>query len=147
MDFIGQIRELAERARKQEEVLENNEVATIQVLILPFIRLLGYNDEDTSEVWPEYPADVDNKKGEKVDYAIFKDGSPAILFECKAAGIKLDSSHLRQLWRYFSVVDVRFGVLTNGIEYQFFSDIDKKNLMDNEPFIESTSTEHPRASR
>ena len=137
MDFIDQIGELAERARKQEEVLENNEAATIQVLILPFIRLLGYNDEDTSEVWPEYPADAPDKKSKKVDYAIFIDGSPTILFECKALGVDLTDRHSSQLWEYFTAVKTaRFGVLTNGITYRFFSDIDDTNLMDEKPFLE-----------
>ncbi len=89
------------------------------------------------EVWAEYTADVGTKKGEKVDYAIFKDGSPAILFECKTAGVDLVSSHANQLHRYFQNVHAaRFGVLTNGIAYRFFCDIEKPNIMDSKPFLE-----------
>ena len=136
MDFIDQIRELAERALDLKEVLATEE-ATKNGLIMPFIRLLGYDVFDPREVVPEYTADVGTKKGEKVDYAIFKDGSPAILFECKAAGVDLDSSHANQLYRYFSAVQAaRFGVLTNGISYCFFSDIEAENRMDDKPFLE-----------
>lgn len=136
MDFIDEIRELAERALDLKEVLETEE-ATKNALIMPFIRLLGYDVFDPHEVVPEYTADVGTKRGEKVDYAIFKNDSPAILFECKAAGVDLDKEHASQLFRYFSAIqEVRFGVLTNGIAYRFFSDIEAANRMDDKPFLE-----------
>ena len=136
MDFIDQIRELAEQALDSKEVLETEE-ATKNALIMPFIRLLGYNVFDPREVVPEYTADVGIKRGEKVDYAICKDGVPQILFECKAAGVDLDKEHASQLFRYFSAIrEVRFGVLTNGIAYRFFSDIEAENRMDDKPFLE-----------
>ena len=51
--------------------------------------------------------------------------------------IGISSSHANQLYRYFSAVqEVRFGVLTNGIVYRFFSDIEAENLMDDKPFFE-----------
>ena len=136
MDFIDQIRELSERALKQKEMLKTEE-ATKNALVMPFINLLGYDVFDPLEVEPEYTADVGTKKGEKVDYAIKFDGSPVIFFECKAAGVDLDKEHASQLFRYFSAVQAaRFGVLTNGIAYRFFSDIEAENRMDDKPFLE-----------
>ena len=65
---------------------------------------------------PELTADVGLKKGEKVDYAILKDGDPIMLFECKAHNYNLDTAHMSQLYRYFGVTQARFGVLTNIIK-------------------------------
>ena len=136
MDFIDKIRELAERALDLGSVLKTEE-ATKNALIMPFIQLLGYDVFDPREVVPEYVADVGTKKGEKVDYAILRDGDPIILFECKSASTKLGNGHNNQLWRYFSTVQsARFGVLTNGITYRFFSDIEAENRMDEKPFLE-----------
>ena len=81
-------------------------------------------------------ADVGMKKGEKVDYAILKDGDPIMLFECKKAGAELDISHASQLFRYFHVTKARFGVLTNGLVYKFFTDLEQTNKMDEKPFFE-----------
>jgi len=103
---------------------------------MPFINALGYNVFDPREVTPELVADVGTKKGEKVDYAILRDGKPIMLFECKTCGCDLDSTHASQLYRYFSVTDARFGILTNGIQYRFFSDLDALNKMDAKPFLE-----------
>ena len=103
MDFIGNIKKLAEKALSQKDLLDTEE-ATKTALIMPFIQELGYNVFDPQEVRPEYTADIGTKKGEKVDYAIFRDGSPAILFECKALGIALDSSHRDQLFRYLALL-------------------------------------------
>jgi len=103
---------------------------------MPFIQILGYNVFDPNEVTPEFNADVGTKKGEKVDYAILKEGSPILLFECKAFNVDLAKEHASQLYRYFSVTPVKVGVLTNGILYQFFTDFDKPNTMDKKPFLE-----------
>lgn len=133
MAFIDEIRKLSEKALDQKEVLENEEM-TKHALVQPFIKLLGYDTSNPDDVVAEYGVDQYNKR-KKVDYAILKDGSPAILFECKAADADLDN-HVGQLKDYFHPVPARFGVLTNGISYRFFSDIDRKNVMDDEPFLE-----------
>ena len=100
MDFVGNIKKLAEKALSQKDLLDTEEATKI-ALIMPFIQELGYNVFDPQEVRPEYTADIGTKKGEKVDYAIFRDDSPAILFECKALGVALDSNHRNQLFSLF----------------------------------------------
>ncbi|MBN1322990.1 MAG: type I restriction enzyme HsdR N-terminal domain-containing protein [Methanotrichaceae archaeon] len=135
MDLIDKIRETALRIPNQIEHIQTEE-ATKNALVLPFINALGYNIFDPTEVVPEFTADVGVKKGEKVDYAILKDKRPIVLFECKWCGADLDKEHASQLFRYFSVTDARFGVLTNGIIYRFYSDLDQPNKMDSKPFIE-----------
>jgi predicted type IV restriction endonuclease len=135
MDFIDKIRELAARIPKQLDHIQTEE-ATKNALIMPFIAALGYNVFDPTEVTPELCADVGVKKGEKVDYAILKDGKPAILFECKHHGADLSKVHASQLYRYFSVTEARFGVLTNGIVYWFYTDLEALNKMDAKPFFE-----------
>jgi hypothetical protein len=135
MDFIDQVRTLASRVRQAKDMLQTEE-ATKNAMVMPFIQLLGYNVFDPLEVTPELIADVGTKKGEKVDYAILKDGQPIMLFECKKSGADLHINHASQLFRYFHVTESRFGVLTNGIVYRFFTDLEKANKMDDKPFFE-----------
>jgi hypothetical protein len=80
------------------------------------------------------------KKGEKIDYAIFKDGLPTILIECKDWRQNLNI-HDGQLLRYFHVSKAKFGLLTNGITYRFYSDLVAPNKMDEKPFLEFNITE------
>lgn len=135
MDFIDRIGELAGRVDKQLPYCQTEE-ATKNALIMPFINALGYNVFDPTEVMPEFVADVGLKKGEKVDYAVMSDGKPIMLFECKWSGADLNAEHASQLHRYFGAVpNVRFGILTNGIEYRFYSDLDAPNRMDDRPFF------------
>ena len=84
----------------------------------------------------QLPADIGTKKGEKVDYALIQDSKPAILIECKKYGSNLDDAEISQLLRYFTVTDARFGILTDGVTYRFFSDLDQPNVMDSKPFFE-----------
>lgn len=135
MDFNDQLRALSIRIPKITENIKTEE-GTKNGLILPFLQILGYNVFDPSEVCPECVADVGTKKGEKVDYAIMKDGNPIILIECKSVDIDLASIHMSQLFRYFSVVPAKIGILTNGKKYLFYSDIDAPNKMDTKPFLE-----------
>jgi len=112
----------------------STEEATKTALILPFIRELGYDVFDPSEVIPEFTADVGIKRGEKVDYAICHNGKPIILIEAKTLGAKLDS-YSSQLYRYFSTTNARIAILTDGVEYRFFSDLKDQNKLDAEPFF------------
>ena len=135
MDFIDQIKTHAKIIPTLKEKIQTEE-GTKNALIMPFIQILGYNVFDPNEVNPEFIADVGTKKGEKVDYAIIKDGKPCILIECKPINSDLSKEQASQLFRYFSVTPAKIGILTNGIIYQFFTDLDEKNKMDIKPFLE-----------
>ena len=111
------------------------EEATKQVSIRPFIEALGYSTNDLTEVEPEYIADARTSGGERVDYAIMRDGNPIIFIEAKAANIPLSENHWKQLHHYFNAEEVRFGILTNGLEYRFYTDLKKRNIMDKQPYL------------
>lgn len=135
MDFIDHLRVLSSRITNTKDIIQTEE-ATKNSMVMPLIQILGYNVFDPLEVTPELIADVGTKKGEKVDYAILREGKPIILFECKKAGADLNINHASQLFRYFHVTDARFGVLTNGLVYKFFTDLEQPNKMDEKPFFE-----------
>lgn len=135
MDLIDNLRSLAARVDNLLDHTQTEE-ATKTAFVMPFINALGYNVFDPTEVIPEYTADVGTKKGERVDYAVMKDGKPVMVFECKLAASDLTEDNASQLYRYFTATDTRFGVLTNGVLYRFYSDLDQPNLMDSRPFFE-----------
>ena len=135
MDFIEGLRNLSARIEKQKDIIETEE-ATKNAFIMPFINLLGYDVFNPSEVVPEFTADIGTKQGEKVDYAIFKDDEVIILIECKRYGADLTDAHTSQLYRYFSVVHARIAVLTDGVIYRFYTDLEESNIMDTKPFLE-----------
>lgn len=135
MDLIDQLRALASRVAASKDIIQTEE-ATKNAMIMPFIQLLGYNVFDPLEVTPELIADIGTKKGEKVDYAVLLEGKPIMLFECKKSGADLHINHASQLFRYFHVTAARFGVLTNGLVYKFFTDLEQPNKMDEKPFFE-----------
>jgi hypothetical protein len=133
MDFKDQILQLAERIQKQKDSIATEE-ATKTAFIMPMIAALGYDVFNPFEVIPELDCDLIKKKGEKIDYAIMKDESPIILIECKHCKQDLNL-HDTQLQKYFVASKARFGVLTNGIEYRFYTDLEKINIMDEKPFL------------
>ena len=134
MDFIDLVKQHSQRVKSLKDNIATEE-ATKTSLIMPFFAMLGYDVFNPEELTPEYVADVGIKKGEKVDYAILKDGKPAILIECKWIGEPL-ASHDSQLYRYFGVSKAKFAILTNGQIYKFFTDLDEPNKMDEKPFLE-----------
>lgn len=134
MDFNESIKQFSERIEMLKDTI-NTEEATKMSLVVPLFQLLGYDVFNPTEFCPEYIADVGIKKGEKVDYAIMVDGEPSILIECKSCTEDLDR-HSSQLFRYFGTSSAKFGILTNGIIYKFFTDLEETNKMDLVPFLE-----------
>lgn len=137
MELQNRLTELAQRASEHREVLLTEEAAKT-ALVMPFIQALGYDVFNPAEVVPEFTADVGIKRGEKVDYAICDGGKIRILIECKPSSAPLNPSHAAQLYRYFSVTDARLAILTNGVVYQFYSDVEAPNRMDDKPFFSFT---------
>lgn len=136
MEFFEKLNSLSSKIRQQGAAIKTEE-ATKNAFVMPFINtVLGYDVFDPTEVTPEFVCDVGTKKGEKIDYAILKDGEVQILVECKKIGEPLNVNHASQLFRYFHVTNARISILTNGQVYKFFTDLDAPNKMDEKPFLE-----------
>lgn len=134
MELEASIADLATKLREHREILETEEAAKT-TLVLPFLRALGYDIFNPSEVKPEFTCDVGTKKGEKVDYALCVGGEVKMLIECKPVSSELSLKHASQLYRYFAATDARISLLTNGVIYRFYTDSDKPNMMDDKPFF------------
>lgn len=135
MEFDERVAALAAKVRNQRDAIQTEEAAK-NAFVMPFISMiLGYDVFDPLEVVPEFTADVGTKRGEKVDYAIIRDGEVQILIECKQPRDSLKIEHASQLYRYFSVTNARIAVLTNGQVYHFYTDLDAPNKMDSKPFL------------
>ena len=139
MDLKDQLKQITDRIHKLKDQIQTEE-ATKNAFIMPFLMSLGYDVFNPVEVVPVFIADIGIKKGEKIDYAIFKDGKPTILVECKHWSQNLNL-HDGQLLRYFHTSKAKFGMLTNGINYRFYSDLVEPNKMDEKPFLEFNITE------
>ena len=133
MDFIDQLKQFSKRVESMKDSIQTEE-ATKTAIIMPFFSMLGYDVFNPQEFVPEFVADVGIKKGEKVDYAILKDGDPIILIECKSISEKLEK-HDSQLFRYFGTTTAKFAILSNGQYYRFYTDLDNPNKMDENPFL------------
>lgn len=134
MDFKDSIMMLSDKVAKMKDNIKTEE-ATKTSFVLPFIQTLGYDIFNPMEVTPECDCDYGTKKGEKIDYTVFLEGNPIMLIECKHWSADLDK-YKAQLFRYYHVSKAKFGVLTNGIVYKFFADLDEPNKMDERPFFE-----------
>ena len=136
MEFIEKLNTLSAKIKQQAGAIQTEE-ATKTAFVMPFIHsVLGYDVFDPTEVVPEFICDVGTKKGEKIDYAILKNGEVQILIECKKIGEPLNINHASQLFRYFHVTNARISILTNGQLYKFYTDLDSPNKMDEKPFLE-----------
>ena len=102
MELNNQLKAFADKIDRLKVQIETEE-STKHAFVIPFINLLGYDTFNPLEVVPEFTADLGLKKGEKVDYAIFQDGQPIVIIECKNWKEKMDP-HNSQLFRYFHLV-------------------------------------------
>jgi hypothetical protein len=135
MEFAELLSAMSLKVQNQRDAIQTEE-GTKNAFVMPFIStILGYDVFNPLEVVPEFTADVGIKKGEKIDYAIMRDGEVQILMECKKSTEPLKIENASQLYRYFAVTNARIAVLTNGQVYQFYTDLDAPNRMDEKPFL------------
>lgn len=135
MDFQEEVNALSAKCKKYSGNLATEE-ATKNTLVMPFIKLLGYDPFDPTEVVPEYTAAIGDYKDARVDYALMREGKPLIIIECKAYGSTLDAGKCNQLMWYFHGTEAKVAILTDGNHYQFFSDLEETNKMDSKPYME-----------
>lgn len=134
MSLFDELSKISEEIQSQRHLI-NNEAATEMVSVRPFIRALGYDIFNLAEVEPQYTADPNSSGTDRVDYVIKRDGDPIMLVEIKSTKTTLSPQHWKQLHSYFVALDVEFGILTNGLEYRFYTDTQKSNVMDEAPFL------------
>ena len=134
MELTESLKQFSNRVQEIKNSIQTEE-ATKMSLIVPFFQLLGYDVFNPAEFCPEFTADVGIKKGEKVDYAILIEDKPIILIEAKPVNSKLEK-HSSQLFRYYVTTAAKFAILTNGIIYKFYTDLEEPNKMDKNPFME-----------
>ncbi|MCL2565657.1 MAG: type I restriction endonuclease [Defluviitaleaceae bacterium] len=127
---IAQLNKLIEQSKDFVKTEESTKMS----FVLPFFKALGYNYSDPREVVAEFTADINGKNMDKIDYVIMENGQPVILVECKHWSEKLES-HVKQLFKYFVSTPAKFAILTNGIEYLFYTDLEERNKLDNKPFL------------
>lgn len=134
MSVDEKLRVLSERIKSHSSAMLTEE-AVKTAIVLPFLAALDYDVFNPNEVVPEFISDAVGKKGEKVDYAVKVEGDIRILIECKPITTNLDKAHLAQLYRYFSVTNARFAILTNGRTFHFHTDLEAPNRLDDRPFL------------
>ena len=133
-DLHSKLTAIAERLPTIRSVCTNEE-STKLFLVLPVLNALGYDVTDPTGLQPEYAADFRDSLCDRVDYAIMRDGVPVIAVECKKVGADLTANR-GQLRAYFTALQsVRLGILTNGLRFEFFVDVENANIMDDEPFV------------
>ncbi len=112
-----------------------SEASTNASLVQPFLTVLGYDIANPDEVSPEHHADFSEKYQNKVDYAILHQGKPVIAIESKRVGAAMKDDR-GQLPSYFNASPtVKLGILTDGLNYEFYADSDKPNMMDENSFL------------
>ena len=136
----NQLLELIKRYHDNRDFITNEETAKM-ALVVPFIRLLGYDTNLPREVRLEYTAEFTQGDGkrlaDRMDFAIFDKAGvkPLLVIETKPLGTDL-AAKSNQLARYIAqVADLHFGIITDGCVYLFYGDLENPNQMDREPFF------------
>lgn len=131
MNYENALAYIIDIAQKSKYI--SGEENTKRNLIEPILtKIMGYQIPD--DISLEYVADIGVKSEEKVDYAISIEGIKKIIVEAKSIEETNDKEYISQLYRYFAASEAEIGILTNGIEWSFFTDIKKTNIMDLAPF-------------
>ena len=131
---VNQLKKVLDNFKFNDAIeLCTNEAQTRKFLIEPFFLMLNYVSND---LIPEYNADFGDRISQKIDYAILLNKKDTIIVEAKKYNSKLTDKEAGQLNGYFNnTKNSKIAILTNGIEYRFYSDVIQSNIIDNKPFF------------
>jgi len=101
------------RVKRADVPLPADEAKTRQAIVLPILRRLGWDIENTEEVIPEYAT-----RSRNVDFCLCC-GKEKVFLEVKKPAEELDK-HEEQLLRYLLLESIDFAVLTNGKTWSFY---------------------------
>lgn len=136
-DLSSEIWKLSLQQKREDNVSEEQ---TKISLVLKVLSRLGHDIYSSSSINYESSANIRDKKGrEKSDIILKKDDIPYAVIEVKRIGTKFNEDMINQLRGYFSSLcykysTVHYAILTDGVKYWLYGDIDRDNLLDNEPF-------------
>ena len=112
---------------EHEETLSKDETRTRYVLIDPILRALGWDVSYLQDVEAEYVT-LERKK---VDYALLgSNKAPLVLVEAKRLNEPHVSKNISQLLMYCVEAGVRYGVLTDGNQWEMYDTSTVKPLKD-----------------
>ena len=128
MDKKGLV-ELVDKYQVVKDYIHLRETAKT-ALIVPFIRLLGYNPNNPQEVRLDYrvpfrQGDV-QRLSDRIDYVIFDATreTPLFVIEVKDLGTDLRANS-QQLAQYIAQLgELHFGIITDGCLYMLFADLE-----------------------
>ena len=136
MEFTNNVKQFSEKILQLKEHILTEE-STKTSLIMPFFQqVLGYDVFNPKEFVPEYTSTFGVKKDARIDYAILKNEKPTILIEAKCITENIEKMYDSQLAMYLNASKAKFGILTNGVQYKFYTDLEEPNKMDQTPFLE-----------
>lgn len=136
MSFSDKISFLQSSAERQLHALGSKK-KTENALILPFFDMLGYNPFDVREVEPDYQIGREEQGTETVDYALKKEGTPTVLFQCTEAKADLETYENKgSLLEYFDDLETDLLAFTNGLTYRFYANLDADVRVEERPFLE-----------
>lgn len=137
---------LQQHAEKIKDVKQYciDETKTETYLVEPFLEILGYDCRDPQDVIKRFIAAVPGRKGDKVDYALMRDGEPAVLVEAKVLDNKLGQEEIKQLQGYFPHTLAKVAVLTDGVRWHWYRGMSKQeqsHQMESSPFLAYDASE------
>lgn len=143
LNLLTRLQKHAERVDDVEQFC-TDEAKTETYLVEPLLGVLGYDCSAPRDVIKRYSADVPGRKGEKVDYALMRDGEPVVLVEAKGRGNRLGRWEIEQLQRYFPHTPARLAVLTDGIQWRWYKGMSERgqsHQMESSPFLTYNASE------
>lgn len=135
MNLTSKIDTLQSSAERQLHALSSSK-KTENALILPFFEALGYDPFNVREVEPDFEVGREGEGMRTVDYAVKKDGSAIMLFECAEAKTDLDAVADSDLFQYFDEIEADVAAFTNGLSYRFYANLDGDLSVGELPFLE-----------
>lgn len=129
-NFYTEVSYLANHIRTSSKKIATKEQTKLS-LILPLIKLLGYDLYDPSQVVTEYQTvdilNAQNNDITSIDYALLNEKQQPLLIEVKPCPEQLSSFNQELTLYSSSSIEDHVLIITNGTVYKFFANLDNQS--------------------
>lgn len=144
MTYKIELTNFAKNIRTLQKYLKSRDTVR-QSLVVPFFRILGWDVYNPGEFMAGYTYETPQGDIFTADFAVLKNDLPVIFVQTYFGDEDPSEGHANLAALFYAVPGDKVAILTNGIDWRFYTDGGEPRMLDAEPYLTLNLGEKTRA--
>ncbi|HOW51735.1 MAG TPA: FHA domain-containing protein [bacterium] len=144
MTYKIELTNFAKNIRTLQKYLKSRDTVR-QSLVVPFFKILGWDVYNPGEFMAGYTYETPQGDVFSADFAVLKNDQPAIFVQTFFGDEDPAEGHANLAALFYAVPGDKVAILTNGVDWRFYTDGVESGILDATPYLELNLGEKTRA--